>query len=1182
MKRILFIAFLFISFFANSQQRPGTIPAVTNGGYYRLQGVLDTMHMSISIDTFPARYPTFILHPNGNYYSTLGNGTPWHLFASGTGAGTVTNFSFTNTYGLNGVVTNSGTIPNLTATIDSSKWATHKALGDTAFVLRGLIGSLGGSYWNIAGNTLSSTGYLGSLNAQDVNIGANSLNHIITYASGRLDFNTFLAQDINIQSDGAVFITANINIDNGSDLVLNNSAQSNHLQLFNNGKIELASTNSQPINLIGNNGSGLGDGVISVTNSKIALDVSLDDTKQFYGIYNSGSSTNQKYSGISADGDGMYFANWSDDLGSQVKWMQSSRSGTDILEVTLYQRTGLSFRSNDDGQSFSKGLDLMDWSGHFKAVLDSTSTGINVVYQDTDGFLKKTNSSSFLSGYVTLGTAQSISGVKTFANGTVKMASSDLGSPTYGTFVYDNAIAGLGNTTINFKSTAGTTQTVAYLSDITGSTNTSVGGQYRVAITGTNNVKTLQANFGISLDSSTTNIVKIGSDTSVIATKSSAQTLTNKTIAAGSNTITGLTNSNLSGSAGITNANLANSSLTVTAGIDLTGGGAVSLGSSVTVNADTTTGNLKLATQGFVTRNSTSGGLPSTSFTSGSILFRGAAAISQSNSNFFYDSANNQQRIGAASTTYGTASQTPLLLVGNSPSYYQLVIQNTNTGSLASSDIVLQGTDSAKYVNFGFVNGRGASFTIATLNDGYLYSSVGSLAIGTASGKSIKFFQGGTLAANEIARYDSTTHFYGWGTTAPTYAQDISATMNNSFNAIRAINLSNGTAASAVIAIQNDNGGALVLQADGSGVTPSGLFTPSTGRIRSSALLTNGLVIGTGATSPMVLFTGDVEALRITNTQLVNIGGNTSPTGLFSVGSTSSFSVLGTGATTLTSIANSGSYIQSNTSVNTFTGNTSFSGTLTFTGIGSGLSTDSVMTISGAGAVHKRTVANFISSAGALTSSTGFIQGGNSFGTGAEIGTTDNNELTFKTNNISFLKINTSGDLIGGTSPTVKWQLLQDGSASMANNGLSWNTNGRISGYNGVSTTGWGVPAIYGTGRVTAQIAAATVATYTVGASDGDFNVSMNVLITTSTLYNFAGTVTYTSEDNISRTVTLNFSTLAGVLTPTISNTVATTTPYEGVALQIRAKAGTTITLATAGTFTTVTYNSSASIIQID
>lgn len=48
-----------------------------------------------------------------------------------------------------------------------------------------------------------------------------------------------------------------------------------------------------------------------------------------------------------------------------------------------------------------------------------------------------------------------------------------------------------------------------------------------------------------------------------VATLTGVQTLTNKTIAAGSNTITGLTNANLSGTAGIANANLANSSITI-------------------------------------------------------------------------------------------------------------------------------------------------------------------------------------------------------------------------------------------------------------------------------------------------------------------------------------------------------------------------------------------------------------------------------------------------------------------------------------------------------------------------------------------------------------------------------------------------------------------------------------------
>ena len=69
------------------------------------------------------------------------------------------------------------------------------------------------------------------------------------------------------------------------------------------------------------------------------------------------------------------------------------------------------------------------------------------------------------------------------------------------------------------------------------------------------------------------------------------KTLTNKTIAAGSNTISGLTNSNLSGSAGITNANLANSTVTV-------GTTSIALGASATTItgiSDLTAGSINIA-----------------------------------------------------------------------------------------------------------------------------------------------------------------------------------------------------------------------------------------------------------------------------------------------------------------------------------------------------------------------------------------------------------------------------------------------------------------------------------------------------------------------------------------------------------------------------------------------------------
>lgn len=72
-----------------------------------------------------------------------------------------------------------------------------------------------------------------------------------------------------------------------------------------------------------------------------------------------------------------------------------------------------------------------------------------------------------------------------------------------------------------------------------------------------------------------------GSNYLSFASLTGTETLTNKTIAAGSNTITGLTNTNLSGTAAISNANLANSSVTV-------GSTAIALGASATTIAGLT------------------------------------------------------------------------------------------------------------------------------------------------------------------------------------------------------------------------------------------------------------------------------------------------------------------------------------------------------------------------------------------------------------------------------------------------------------------------------------------------------------------------------------------------------------------------------------------------------------------
>jgi len=122
------------------------------------------------------------------------------------------------------------------------------------------------------------------------------------------------------------------------------------------------------------------------------------------------------------------------------------------------------------------------------------------------------------------------------------------------------------------------------------------------------------------------------------------------------------------------------------------------------------------------------------------------------------------------------------------------------------------------------------------------------------------------------------------------------------------------------------------------------------------------------------------------------------------------------------------------------------------------------------------------------------------------------------------------------------------------------------------------------TGRATAQIAAnASVATYTLGATDASYEVSMNVLITTSTLFSFTCECAYTDEGNTARVITLNFTTLAGVISNAALTNAGGAVPYEGVPIHIRCKASTAITLRTqaAGTYTTVTYNIEGNIKQI-
>jgi hypothetical protein len=109
---------------------------------------------------------------------------------------------------------------------------------------------------------------------------------------------------------------------------------------------------------------------------------------------------------------------------------------------------------------------------------------------------------------------------------------------------------------------------------------------------------------------------------------------------------------------------------------------------------------------------------------------------------------------------------------GDVNSYSQVNHENLNAGNSASTDYIAtadNGTDTTNFVDFGINSStyNVGTFTITGANEGYIYSQSTNFAVGTGTaGAFLKFFQGGTLAANEVARFAPTTNNFLVGTTS--------------------------------------------------------------------------------------------------------------------------------------------------------------------------------------------------------------------------------------------------------------------------------------------------------------------------------------------------------------------------------------------------------------------------------
>ena len=179
----------------------------------------------------------------------------------------------------------------------------------------------------------------------------------------------------------------------------------------------------------------------------------------------------------------------------------------------------------------------------------------------------------------------------------------------------------------------------------------------------------------------------------------------------------------------------------------------------------------------------------------------------------------------------------------------------------------------------------------------------------------------------------------------------------------------------------------------------------------------------------------------------------------------------------------------------------------------------------------------------------------------------------------------TRSHAITGTSDHTasSWSVpYSDGSGNVQEVGLSLPLTALVSTGTSATPQMQAVPVRKTWNRATGQTAAvASLIAYSVpSAGDGTYIITSNVLVTTSTTHSFTVTVSYTDEGGTARTLTLAYSQLSGTFITAITN-VTGAGPYEGIPVVIRAQASSTITIATTGVFTTVTYNVEAQILQV-
>ena len=234
--------------------------------------------------------------------------------------------------------------------------------------------------------------------------------------------------------------------------------------------------------------------------------------------------------------------------------------------------------------------------------------------------------------------------------------------------------------------------------------------------------------------------------------------------------------------------------------------------------------------------------------------------------------------VGNATGSYAFNPISVMTNYGNQNNYVQHVLQNASSGLNASGDIVLTndtGNDTIGFIDLGINSSTysNAAYNITGAGDGYLYTSNGHLAIGTASGKELIFHANGTT---------STDRKFTINATAVTFADSVAIVANGSVGTSGQVLTTNTTGVYWSTASGGATGGAntqvLFNDSGSSNGSASFTFNKSTNAIGITGPLTTSNTTISGANVFARIFANSATMVTYFNTfQFSVISANSNP-----------------------------------------------------------------------------------------------------------------------------------------------------------------------------------------------------------------------------------------------------------------------------------------------------------------